>query len=250
MKIKKAIWLIVFLALILIIFRLSNILYKEKQTQVFYESLKAQKTEMQSLDPIYEVSDLDSKDQFIFTPNPNTHFLDINPDFVAWLNVEGTNIQYPVVRGTDNSHYLNHDFNNRSNRAGAIFMDYRNIGQFNDWHTVIYGHYMENGSMFHDLHLFKDLSELTENQHIILEGLYGKRHYMIFSVYLIDANDHVIDIDVPHQERLNFLESLKDKSLVPSSITFNDSLQLLTLATCTYEFEDARLILHAIEVQP
>ena len=69
-----------------------------------------------------------------------------NPDTVAWLKIEGTNINYPVVQHKDNEYYLNHDFNKQKNSSGWIFMDYKN--KFDDQNIVIYGHHRRNKSMF------------------------------------------------------------------------------------------------------
>ena len=75
----------------------------------------------------------------------------INPDIVAWLSIPGTNVNYPVVRGADNEYYLTHDFSGEEGwlaQYGAVFMDYRNDPDWNDESYFIYGHHMNDGSMF------------------------------------------------------------------------------------------------------
>ena len=71
-----------------------------------------------------------------------------NSDTIAWLKINGTNIEYVVVKGKDNDYYLNHNFEKQNNSAGWIFADYRNKFDFTDYNTVIYGHNMKNDSMF------------------------------------------------------------------------------------------------------
>ena len=71
----------------------------------------------------------------------------INPDIVAWLRIPGV-LEYPVVRGEDNSYYLNHTVQKTYNIAGSIFLDYRNERDFSDSKNIIYGHNMKDGSMF------------------------------------------------------------------------------------------------------
>lgn len=80
----------------------------------------------------------------------------INPDIVAWLRIPGV-LEYPVVRGEDNSYYLNHTVQKTYNIAGSIFLDYRNERDFSDRKNIIYGHNMKDGSMFHVLRNYQDI---------------------------------------------------------------------------------------------
>lgn len=80
----------------------------------------------------------------------------INPDVVGWIAAEGTEIDYPVVRGKDNDFYLRHLFMGEQNKLGSIFMDYRNHSDFSNKNTIIYGHNMKDGSMFSSLIKYKD----------------------------------------------------------------------------------------------
>jgi len=72
----------------------------------------------------------------------------INPDIVGWLTIDGTNIDYPIARHSDNDYYLHHLFTGEWNSSGCLFMDCRNEPDFSDRHTIIYGHHMDNGTMF------------------------------------------------------------------------------------------------------
>ncbi len=92
-----------------------------------------------------------------------------NPDTVAYLKVPGTNIDYVVVKGTNNDYYLNHNFKKKQNSSGWVFIDYHNSLDGTDKNIVIYGHNMQNGSMFGTLHyvLEKDWQNDEENHKII-----------------------------------------------------------------------------------
>ena len=70
---------------------------------------------------------------------------EINPDIVAWIYIEGTKINYPIVQGGDNSYYLKHLFSGEWNGSGCIFLDFRNDASFADRHSIIYGHHIKNG---------------------------------------------------------------------------------------------------------
>ena len=80
---------------------------------------------------------------------------EINPDIVAWIYIEGTKINYPIVQGEENSYYLKHLFSGEWNGSGCIFLDFRNDASFADRHSIIYGHHMKNGTMFTDLDKYK-----------------------------------------------------------------------------------------------
>ncbi len=89
----------------------------------------------------------------------NIDLKEINPDYMGWINIENTPIDYPVVKGKDNEFYLTRDFNKKYLALGSIFMDYRNKG-FEDKNVVIYGHHMRDKSMFGSLKKFKDIEYL------------------------------------------------------------------------------------------
>ena len=71
----------------------------------------------------------------------------INKDIVAWIQIPGIGVDYPVVQGKDNDHYLHYTFDGKANKAGSIFLDYRNRKDFTDSKVILYGHNMKDGSM-------------------------------------------------------------------------------------------------------
>ena len=72
----------------------------------------------------------------------------VNSDVIGWIAIPGTEISYPLVQGTDNDYYLTHTWNQNSSAVGAIFMDCRCSADFSGFNTIVYGHRMNNGSMF------------------------------------------------------------------------------------------------------
>jgi len=90
-----------------------------------------------------------------------------NADFMGWLTIPGTSIDEPIVQGNDNAHYLEYDVTNTKSIKGAVFLDYKNQGNFYDNHMSLYAHYMEDGSMFHDLHKYKEKDFLEAYPEII-----------------------------------------------------------------------------------
>ena len=92
---------------------------------------------------------------------------EINPDIVAWIRIPEV-LDYPVVQGEDNSYYLSHTFRGENNIAGSIFLDYRNSSDFTDGRSIIYGHNMKDGSMFHILRIFQEVDFYQKNKEILL----------------------------------------------------------------------------------
>lgn len=88
-----------------------------------------------------------------------------NPDTIGWIKVPDTNIDYPIVQGTDNDFYLNHDFYGKESVGGAIYLDFESQGDFVGRNNILYGHNMKNGSMFKDVIHYKDEEYFKEHQY-------------------------------------------------------------------------------------
>lgn len=97
--------------------------------------------------------------------NPSlTELQNINTDVCAWVTVDDTNIDYPVLQGDNNSKYLNIDIYGDYSLGGSVFLDYRNNKDFSDQYSLIYGHHMAGGMMFGDLEKFTEQSYFDEHQ--------------------------------------------------------------------------------------
>lgn len=191
----------------------------------------------------------------------------INPDVRAWLTLDNTMIDYPVLQGETNYSYINTDVYGNFALAGSLFADYRCDPDFLDRYTLVHGHHMANRKMFGDLDLYKDKTFFEENRtgSLILED----RVYSLLTIacLVIAANDSIIfrpdlwtdDIEEP----LRYARSLAlhyDDVQIERLLAQNEaaktaggrSPQILVLATCSGEYTDARTILLAemIEAQP
>ena len=84
--------------------------------------------------------------------------MEVNPEIYAWLRIPDTNIDYPILQheDEDQSYYLSRDIYREANQAGSIYTEYYNHKDFMDPNTIIYGHNMKNGSMFHNIRYFTD----------------------------------------------------------------------------------------------
>lgn len=97
---------------------------------------------------------------------------------VAWLRLDGTHIDYPVMQTSDNYWFLNHDFYNNESVSGAIFLDFRNAPDFSDKLSIIYGHRMNGSLMFSDIAKYRDVEYLVEHSfgELIFSGQSIKLH--------------------------------------------------------------------------
>ena len=166
-----------------------------------------------------------------------------NIDYRGWIKIDNTNINYPILQGQDNEEYLYKDINNEYIVSGSIFMNYLNNG-FDDQNTVLFGHNMKNGTMFANLKKYKEEDFFYNNNDIEIElsnGQYLK--YKVFSVYITDINDNYTKTSFEDKdEYTEFLERIKNKSIDKSDISVNENDKIITLSTCSYEFDDARLV--------
>ncbi len=167
-----------------------------------------------------------------------------NEDYKMWIEVPNTNINYPVVQGKDNDFYLNHDFNKKESSSGAIFIDYKNNID-KDKNIIIYGHNMKNKSMFQNLMKFKDEEFWKENNEIILT-IDGKRYeYEIFSSYISNSEDINLKTNFENDdEYLKYIDDIKKRSTFNRDSDIESNDRIITLSTCSYEKDDARMIIH------
>ena len=170
-----------------------------------------------------------------------------NPDTVGWIFCTGTAIDYPIVQGPDNEYYLARLFTGTSNTAGSIFLDYRNSPDFTDRHSILYGHNMKNGSMFASLTSYRDPEYFREHPQFLLctpEKTYSVK---IFSGYSAGVEDEAWRISFDSEEEFaDWAAQEKEKSCFESDITPSGTDHIITLSTCSYEFEEARFVVHGI----
>lgn len=149
--------------------------------------------------------------------------LDINPDYVCWVKIEGTNVDYPVVRADDNEKYLNTSFFGERSGLGALFMDYRCAGE-NLPHIIIYGHNARNGALFGGLRRFLSERYLKEHPTVTLRVNDRIVRYEIFSARETTVADPAYDLDF---DAANSFDAFAERCGAPDG-----TVQILTLSTC------------------
>ena len=198
--------------------------------------------------PPEEAAPLFPTGNFTYTPNPYSALLKINPDYVGWIKIDNTKIDYPIVRGSDNEEYLDINFNRENDVLGSIFMDYRNIGMGMDRHTIIYGHYTERGYMFGDLKKYLDSDFLSSNDTFTISTPQGDKTYQIFSIHISPSEGPFLQTQFKDVAYNDFIDLLKKESIIDRDVVLDENLDLLSLVTCNYAVKDGRLFIHAIEV--
>ena len=170
-----------------------------------------------------------------------------NSDTVGWIQVKGTNINYPIVQTTNNDYYLTHAFDKTTNDAGWVFMDYRNDAVNFNQNTIIYAHSRYNGTMFGSLKNILNSSWYTnkENHIIRLSTPSENTMWQVFSVYTIPKESYYITTSFSTDESYSeFLNTIKGRSEVDFSGTVNTGDKVLTLSTCKDNFGN-RVVMHA-----
>lgn len=166
----------------------------------------------------------------------------VSEDAVAWLFDPGVTINYAVAQAEDNDYYLYRLLNGSEAKGGTLFVDCRNSSDFSDWNTVIYGHNMKNGTMFASLLDYRSPGYYEEHPVMYLYTPGHRYRLELVAGYTTNVNDLIYSIPATKEERDEILEHAYKVSSFISDITVTDEDKLVTLSTCSYEYDDARYV--------
>lgn len=168
----------------------------------------------------------------------------INPDIVGWLYIPGADISYPVVQGSDNDYYLNRLFDGTRNSSGSIFLDAYCASDFSDRHSIIYGHHMKDMSMFTRLMNYKSQAFYNDHPEALLMTPRCNYRIRFFSGYVSSTWTNAWELDFENNSFEQWLkETMARSCFIPAdSPSLEDSV--ITLSTCSYEFDTAKFVLH------
>ena len=232
--------LIFFICLLIAIYSIVNIISWKKN---LVENNKIQDKIEESItviEPVLESQEVKYDIDFV-------NLKEKNSDTKAYIKVNNTNIDYVVVKGNDNSYYLNHNFEKKWNVAGWIYADYHNKFDESDKNIVIYGHNMKDGSMFGTLKniLSQDWYENKDNHKIILVTEKDTYYYQVFSTYSIKPENYYINTEfINDTEFDDFVKKLKARSIYDYGIEVSNNDKILTLSSCISN-GTKRVVLHA-----
>ena len=172
---------------------------------------------------------------------------DVNEDIVAWLYGEGTVLNYPVVKGEDNSYYLSHLFDGSDNASGCLFLDSRNSSDFSDDNTIIYGHNMKNGTMFAFINQYQEQSYYDQHPSIFLLTPNGNFEVHLFAGFLEDVNGNAWQRAFQNEnEKIKWLEEARNASTFVSDTIPSKEDKIITFSTCSNASEDVRYVLMGV----
>jgi len=166
---------------------------------------------------------------------------EINNQIVAYLQVNGTKIEYAVVQAKDNNYYLKRNLEKKYNVGGWIFADYKNKLDGTDKNIVVYGHNMKDNSMFGSLKNILNEEWYNNEENYVIDFITEneEQKYQVFSIYKIENEDYYIDTEFK-----KFVKTLKDRSIKDFGIEVTEEDSILTLSTCANNNE-YRVVLHA-----
>jgi len=209
----------------------------------------------ETVELINEVEEMPESDYWYYVKFPliQVDFNELknkNNDTVAWIQVNNTNINYPIVQARDNDYYLTRSFDKKWNDAGWVFMDYRNNSDFSNKNTIIYAHSRLDKTMFGSLSkaLKADWYKNRDNHIINISTPTENSLWQIFSVYKIEAESYYITTDFSDDdEYLEFLNILKSRSKHNFDVTMSSNDSIITLSTCYSDTE--RTVVHAKKIK-
>lgn len=175
---------------------------------------------------------------------------EINPDIIGWIYIPGLEISYPVLKCSSNDQYLHTTYKGTYAYAGSIFIDELNKPDFYDKHTIIYGHNMNNGSMFGRLREFVDLADPPFNPYVWIMTEDMNFCYRIFSSHIAEeTDDSYLLFDKDNTDGFSeWEEKIKDWSTVDfEDIDFAKSDRVITLSTCHADHVHRRVV-HALMI--
>lgn len=177
-----------------------------------------------------------------------------NQDFVGWIKIDGLDISLPVVRGENNDKYLKTDFDGKSSKYGSIFMNCTNKVDSLNYNTTLFGHYMKDSKMFGNLMQYKSVNGYKKAPVIEFNTIYGDYKWKVFAVYITNGTSAGDDgylfnymfTDLSTNDAVEeFLGEIKLRSLYYPNVDIAVSDKILTLSTCSYEFDEGRLVVMA-----
>ena len=181
---------------------------------------------------------------------------EINEDIVGWLEIEGTEISYPVLQGTDNSYYMTHNYKKEKSKNGSIFLDKDYDWNIKSNNLLMYGHNLNNGKMFQDLLKYKDEDYYKKHKIIRFTTDNGDNEYEIMAVFKSrvyyksekDVFRYYQFINPKSEKEYNeFVENSKKASLYDTKVNSEYGDELITLSTCSYHTEDGRFAIVGVK---
>lgn len=174
-----------------------------------------------------------------------------NRDFIAWLYIPGTGVNYPVVWSDDSDYYLNHTFTGRASSVGTLLSLCRTDYAAPSQNIAIYGHHLRTNNMFTPLLSYKKQSFWQEHDSIVLDSLYRRETYRVFAALNMNIQEWDPSVaDFPSSEAfMAFVQRAQALSFYDTGVEVNEEDEIVTLITCdrSYAGADGRMVVMAVK---
>jgi len=176
-----------------------------------------------------------------------------NKKLIGWLKIDDTNIDYPVMQTSDNTYYLDHNYNQEYDKNGSIFLDYNCSVYPRSTNMIVYGHHMKSGNMFGNLQKYAKESYGKKHSVITFDTIYEKAQYQVMYVFrsqVYNEDDIVFKyyqfIEANSETEFNsYMQEMSALSLYDTGVTAEFGDSLLTLSTCDSSQTDGRFVVVA-----
>lgn len=171
---------------------------------------------------------------------------EVNPDVIGWIRIPDSNVDYPLLQGTDNDYYLKHTWDGKENSVGSIFLEHRNSPELTDFNTIVYGHNMNDGSMFANIKRYNTEWYWERHPYVYVLTDAGAYRYEVFSSYEATTDSQTYGLSFNQgKTRASFLEHAIQKSAAYTGVRPEMTDRILTLSTCSGMGPKNRWVLHA-----
>lgn len=172
-----------------------------------------------------------------------------NRDFVGYLTIPGTRINTAVLQHSDDIYYYDHDFYGKTSKYGSIFAPAHNNMIYLDLNTALMGHHMKDGSRFHDLKYYKTKDGFKKAPIVEFNTAFGNYKWKVYGAFILNGaksgdNDYLMNAlfnNISRQSFEKYIAELEKRTLYETGVDLLPTDKILTLLTCTYEFDNARL---------
>lgn len=172
---------------------------------------------------------------------------EVNPDVLGWISIPDTELSYPLLQREDNSWYLNHTWTGERSAVGAIFLESQCDPNFSGFNTIIYGHRMNNRSMFGTLREYKQQDFWSQHPSVYIADAAFVRRYEIFAAGEVGIREVVYRLDLEESGlQQEFIDFCLEQSVIDTGVVPTAEDQVITLSTCTGRGHATRWVVQAV----
>lgn len=254
-KIRRILLIVLFAALVLVFlysaYQLAGIAHSYSESATYFKQVRKEYVKPREEDPAVTRSpeSTEAPVEIRETSPIDVDFdalLEMNPDVRAWLYAPDTKIDYPIVQAKDNDYYLHRMMDKSYNPGGTLFIDYRCAGDFSSKNTLIYGHHMGDGSMLASIVDYKTQEYFDKHPVMYLNTPNGNYRLDIVAGFVTYYDSRVYNYEFDSRTEFEeWFALMRGFSDFESRVKVDSDDLLVTLSTCTYEYDNARYVVLA-----